>query len=124
VVDPQRQTPLYRRQEDTGILVAHDEHYWKEILFDKLLMSITRTNVDSLFLLLAASGILEIQNSPDGIRWMLGRQAPTTATTDTNVALIHATIGTAKYTLDEYWVEINLYPVTRIRVLTPAIPTP
>jgi hypothetical protein len=87
-------------------------------------MSITRTNVDSLFLLLAASGILEIQNSPDGIRWMLGRQAPTTATTDTNVALIHATIGTAKYTLDEYWVEINLYPVTRIRVLTPAIPTP
>ncbi len=26
VVDPYRQTPLYRWQEDTGILVAHDEH--------------------------------------------------------------------------------------------------
>ena len=86
--------------------------YWKEILFDKSSTSITQTNVDSLFLSLAASGILEIQNSPDGIRWMLGRQAPTTATTDTNVALIHATIGTAKYTLDEYWVGINLHPVT------------
>ena len=98
--------------------------YWNEILFDKSSMSITQTNVDSLFILLVASGILEIQNRPDGIRWMLGRQAPTTATTDTNVALIHATIGTAKYTLDEYWVEINLYLVTRIRVRTPAIPTP
>jgi len=86
--------------------------------------SSTRTNVDSLFLLLAASGILEIQNSPDGIRWMLGRQALRTATTDTNVALIHATIRTAKYTLDDYWVGINLHPVTRIRVRTPAILTP
>jgi hypothetical protein len=26
VVDPHHQTPLYFRQEDTGILVAHDEH--------------------------------------------------------------------------------------------------
>ena len=34
--------------------------YWKEILFDKSSTSITRTNVDSLFLSLAASGILEI----------------------------------------------------------------
>ena len=122
VVDPHRQTPLYCRQEDTGILIAHDEHYWKEIVFDKSSTSITQTNVDSLFLLLAASGILEIQNSPEGIRWMLGCQAPTIA--DTNVALIHATIGTAKYTLDKYWVGINLHPVTRIRVRTPAIPTP
>ena len=88
--------------------------YWKEILFDKSSMWITQTNVDSLFLSLALSGILEIHNSPDGIRWMHGRQAPTTATTDTNVALIHATIGTAKYTLGEYWVGINLHPVTRI----------
>ena len=98
--------------------------YWKEILFDKSSTSITRTNVDSLFLSLAASGILEIQNSPDGIRWMIGRQAPTTVTTDTNVGLIRATIGTAKYTLDEYWVGINLHPVTGIRVCTPVIPTP
>ena len=55
---------------------------------------------------------------------MLGRQAPTTAMTDTNVALILTTIETAKYTLDEYWVRMNLHPVTRIRVRTQAIPTP
>ena len=55
---------------------------------------------------------------------MLGRQAPTIATNDMNVALIHAPIGTAKYTLYEYWVGINLHPVTRIRVRTPVIQTP
>ena len=98
--------------------------YWKEILFDNSSTSITRTNVDSLFLSLAAPGILKIQNSPDGIRWVLGRQAPTTATTDTDVSLISVTIGAAKYTLDIYWVGINLHPATRIRVHTPAIPTP
>jgi len=88
--------------------------YWKEIIFDKMSTSITRTNVDSLFLLLAATGILEIQNSPDGIRWVLGRQAPTTATTDTDVSLISITFGVAMYTLDNYWVGINLHPATRI----------
>jgi len=42
---------------------------WKEILFDKSSTSSTWTNVDSLFLSLAATEILEIQNSPaDGIR--------------------------------------------------------
>ena len=62
VVDPHCQTPLYCRQEDTGILIAHDEH------------------------------LLE-----------------------------GATIGTAKYTFDKYWVGINLHPVTRIPVRTPAM---
>ena len=56
--------------------------YWKEIIFDNSSTSITRINVDSLFLSLAATGILEIQNSPDGIRSVLGWQGPTTATTD------------------------------------------
>jgi hypothetical protein len=98
--------------------------YWKEILVDKSSTLISRTNVDSLFLSLAATEILEIQNSPDGIRWVLGPQAPTTATTDTYDSLISVTIGVAKYTLDNNWVGINLHPATRISVRTPAIPTP
>ena len=96
--------------------------YWKEIIFDKASTSITQTNVDSLFLSLAATGILEIQNSCDGIRWVLGQQAPTTPLTDTDVLLINITFGVAKYTLDNYWVGINLHPATRIQVCTPAIP--
>jgi hypothetical protein len=98
--------------------------YWKEIIFDKASTSISRTNVDSLFLSLAATGILEIQNSRDGIRWVLGRQAPTTPLTYTDVSLINITFGVANYTLDNYWVGINLHPATRIRARTPAIPTP
>ena len=99
--------------------------YWKEIIFDKASTSITRTNVNLLFLSLAVTGILEIQNSPDGIRWVLGRQVPTTPLTDTDASLINITFGMAKYTLDNYWVGINLHPATWIRVRrTPAIPTP
>jgi hypothetical protein len=101
--------------------------YWKEIIFDKASTSITQTNVDSLFLSLAVAGILEIQNSlhsQDGIRWVLGRQAPTIPLTDTDVLLINITFGVAKYTLDNYWVGINLHPATRIQVCTPAIPAP
>jgi hypothetical protein len=85
-----------------------DGNYWKEIIFDKTSTSITRTNVDSLFLSLAATGILEIQNSRDGIRWVLGQQAPTTPLTDTYVLLINIIFGVATYTLDNYWVGINL----------------
>ena len=95
--------------------------YWKEILFDKASSTISRTNVDALFLSLAASGILEIQNSADGIRWVIGRLPPTTAITGTDVSLISATIGIAKYTLDEYWLGMNLHPVGRIRIRTPEI---
>jgi hypothetical protein len=88
--------------------------YWKEIIFNKASTSISRTNVDSLFLLLAATGILEIQNSRDGIRWVLGRQVPTTPLTYTDVSLINVTFGVADYTLDNYWVGINLHPATKI----------
>ena len=84
--------------------------YWKKIIFDKASTSISRTNVDSLFLTLAATGILETQNICDGIRWMLGRQAPTTPLTYTDVLLINIAFGVAIYTLDNYWVGINLHP--------------
>jgi hypothetical protein len=96
-----------------------------EIIFDRASTSISRINVDSLFLLLAATDIiLQIQNSRDGIRWVLGRQAPTTPLTYTDVSLINITFGVANYTLDNYWVGINLHPATRIRARTPVIPTP
>ena len=124
MVDPYYQTSLCSQREDTGILIPHDERLLEGDHFDKMSTSITRTNVDSLFLSLAATGILEIQNSPDGIWWVLGRQAPTTATTDTDVSLISITFGMAMYTLDNYWVGTNLHPATRIRVRTLAIPTP
>jgi hypothetical protein len=99
-------------------------NYWKEIIFDKVSKSVSQTNVDAHFLSLAASGIIKIQNTNDGIKWFVGHQAPFHLQPNINVTLIDATIGEAKYKLDEYWVGIHQHPPTRIRVCTPRIPTP
>ena len=96
--------------------------YWKEIIFDKASSSVSRVNVDALFLSLAASGILEIQNTTDGIKWVIGRQSPVATLPNHDVSLIDATIGEAKYKVDKYWMGISLHPKTRIRVRSPAIP--
>jgi hypothetical protein len=96
--------------------------YWKEIIFDKSSSSVSRTNVDALFLSLAALGILEIQNTTDGIKWVIGRQPPVAIQPNNDVSLIDATIGEAKYKVDKYWMGMSLHPETRIRVRTPAIP--
>ena len=76
--------------------------YWKEIVFDKSSSSVTRKNVDCLFLSMAASGILEMQNTNDGIKWVVGRLAPTTTQPNRDLSLIEATTGEAKYKVDEY----------------------
>ncbi len=74
---------------------------------------------------LAVSGIMEIQNTNDGIKWFVGRQAPLLPQPNINVTLMDATIGGANYKLDEYWVGIvHQHQPTRIGVHTPQIPTP
>ncbi len=77
---------------------------------------------DALFLSLAASGILEIQNTSDGMKWFLRRRAPMTPPSNSDVSLLNATLGEAKYKLDEYWTGLHLHPAARIHVCTPAIP--
>jgi hypothetical protein len=79
---------------------------------------------DALFLSLVASGIIEIQNTNDCIKWFVGRQAPLLPQPNINVTLMDARIGEANYKLDENWVGIHQHPPTRIRVRTPQIPTP
>jgi len=96
--------------------------YWKEIIFDKASVSVLRANVDALFLSLAACGILEIQNTSNGMELFLGCQAPRTVLPNSDVSLINATIGEAEYKAVEYWMGLNLHPAMRIRVLTPSIP--
>jgi hypothetical protein len=71
---------------------------------------------------LAASGILEIQNTTDGIKWVIGCQPPVAIQPNNDVSLIDATIGEAKYKVDKYWMGMSLHPETRIRVRIPAIP--
>jgi hypothetical protein len=96
--------------------------YWKEIVFDKASTLVSQTNVDALFLSLAASGILKIQNTNNGIKWLVGHQPPSAPWQNLDVSLIDTTIGEAHYKLDKYWMGLHLHPATRICVCTPAIP--
>jgi hypothetical protein len=95
--------------------------YWKEIIFDKSPSAVSRVNVNALFLLLAAAGILEIQNTSEGMKWFLGQEAPRTVAPNLDVSFLNATIGEAKYKVDKYWTGLHLHPATRIHVHTPAI---
>ncbi len=96
--------------------------YWKEMIFDKASSSVSWTNVNALFLSLAAAGILDIQSTPDGIMWMVGQEVPVVPRQHARVTLVEATIEIAKYTMDKYWMGINQHPPTRICVCTPPIP--
>ena len=96
--------------------------YWKEMIFDKSSSSVSQTIVDALFLSLAALDILDIQNTTDGVKWVIRRQPPVAIRPNNDISLIDATIGKAKYKVDKYWMGMNLHPETRIRVCTPAIP--
>ena len=82
----------------------------------------SRVNVDALFLSLAASGILKIQNTTDDIKWLISRQPPVATLPNHEISLIDAKIGEAKYKVDKYWMGISLHPETRICVCSPAIP--
>jgi hypothetical protein len=50
--------------------------HWKEMIFDKASRTVSWLNVDALFLSLAATGVLEIQNTSEGIMWIVGREVP------------------------------------------------
>jgi hypothetical protein len=110
----------FKSQVSTLLMVIT---YWKEMIFDKASSTVSWLNVDALFLSLAATGILEIKNTAEGIMWIVGREVPVLPQQLPNsVTLIEATIGLAKYTKDSYWVGINQHPDTRICTHTSTFP--
>ncbi len=96
--------------------------YWKETIFDKASTSVSQSNVDVLFLSLAASRILEMQNTNDGLMRIVGQQAPVLQQPNAFVTLAEATIGETNYTMDVNWMKINQDLVTRICICMPPIP--
>ncbi len=66
-------------------LILMSSAYWKETIFDKGTSGMSSSSVDSLFSALAASGILFIQNTTNGLVWNVGQQAP--------VGVVHANVG-------------------------------
>ncbi len=76
--------------------------YWKEAIFNKAASSVSWSNVNALFLALAATGILVVHNSNDGLMWIVGRQTPTIIQQpNVYVTLIEATIGDPNYIKDD-----------------------
>jgi hypothetical protein len=96
--------------------------YWKEMIFDKASGLVSGSNVNALFLSLAAADILEIQNTTERFMWIVGQKAPVVEQQHACVTLVEAMIGIAKYTKDEYWVGIQQHSLTRICVWSPEMP--
>ncbi len=96
--------------------------YWKEMIFDKASSSVSCSKVDAMFLLLVASGILEIKHTNDGLVWIVGQQYLTIHKPNVRGTIVEATISAANYNIDINWGGIHQHPVMRIRVCTPPIP--
>jgi hypothetical protein len=72
---------------------------------------------------LAATGILVVHNSNDGLMWIVDPQTSTVIQQpNVYMTLIEAMIGNPNYIMDDTWIGINQHPVTRIRVCSPTIP--
>jgi hypothetical protein len=72
---------------------------------------------------LATSEIPEIQKKNDGIKGLIGQQAPVLPKqSNVHITFVDAIIGEANYKMDEYWVGIHQHPPTRIRVCRSPIP--
>jgi hypothetical protein len=89
----------------TGKLLA-EVAFWKETVFDKKFLSVSRINVDAFFLSLATNGILKLEPKKDSVFQEL---------------FIEAHIGTPLYKCDNSWNGINVFSETRKRKRDPSL---
>ena len=69
--------------------------FWKETVFDKNFLSVSRINVDAFFLSLAANGILKLEPKMDSVfQWVIAREYGGSAKAE---LFIEAHIGTPLY---------------------------
>ena len=80
--------------------------FWKETVFDKNFLLVSRINVDAFFLSLAANGILKLEPKKDSVFQEL---------------FIEAHIGTPLYKCDNSWNGINVFSETRKRKRDPSL---
>ena len=85
--------------------------FWKETVFDKNFLPVSRINVDAFFLSLAANGILKLEPKKDSVfQWVIAREYGGSAKAE---SFIEAHIGTPLYKRDESWNGINVFSKTR-----------
>ena len=80
--------------------------FWKETVFDKNFLSVSRINIDAFFLSLATNGILKLEPKKDLVF---------------HESFIEAHIGTPLYKCDESWNGINVFSETRKRKRDPSL---
>jgi hypothetical protein len=105
---------INNKQQILSLLMSST--FWKEMIFDKALSSASLSNVDVLFLQLAAAGIVEIKYNNNTFVWVVGQQPLAVHKQHVHVTLIEATLVDAKYNIDINWEGICQHLETRIRV--------
>jgi hypothetical protein len=79
-----------------------------------VVLSVSDSNVDALFLSLAAAGILDINYTNVALAWVVGPQPPAVHKEKVHVTPIEVTVGDAKYNMDINWKGICHHLETRI----------
>jgi len=93
--------------------------FWKETVFDKNFLLVSRINVDTFFLSLATNGILKLEPKKDSVfQWVIAWEYRGSAKAE---LFIEARIGTPLYKADELWNGINVFSETRTRKRDPSL---
>ena len=85
--------------------------FWKEAIFDCAAGGISRAHVDSLFLSLIASGMLQMKFRNPMLEWIVAREYGGTA----NHCYFENQIGQSIYKQDDTWVGVHLFSEERLR---------
>jgi hypothetical protein len=93
----------------SSVLVA--SAFWKEAIFDRAAGGISQCHVDSLFLSLIASGMLQMNFRNPTFEWIVVHEYGGTA----NNCFIENHIGCPIYKRDNAWVGIHLFSKERVR---------
>ena len=95
-------------QDSTKLVsdVLWGDAYWLETIFDRAAGGMKRTQVDALFLSLAAVGIMKLEKAKGGIlRWNIGWNVD----------------DTPMYMNPQIWIGMNLHNQTRVRKRKPLV---
>jgi len=93
--------------------------FWKETVFDKNFLLVSRINVDAFFLSLAANGILKLEPKKDLVfQWVIAQEYGGSAKAE---SFIEAQIGIPLYKRDALWNGINVFSETRSRKRDPSL---
>ncbi len=91
--------------------------FWKETIFDRAVGGISQMHVDTLFLSLAASGIIQLQPKNETLQWDIVREY---GNVYNDTSFIEAHIGVPTYKRsDDAWRGIHVFSENHVRRRNP-----